>query len=267
MLKLNIACGENYKNDWVNLDFHTDSHDVRKVNILDGLPFEDDFFDVVYIGHFLEHLNQSQIRFVLEEVKRVLKPNGICRIVVPDLENICREYLYILDKVFIDKNYWKKYQWIVLELLDQLVRVKRRGTMGCFFDEIVMNNDAELANYIYHRTGDELINTSPREKSNKMQLNDVKNKVIYFYLKIIRFFIPKNLRNLVFINTSIGERHQWMYDKYSMSGLLANSGFKEIKFHAFNTSNIQGFNESFLDVKQNGTPRKGVSSLYVEATK
>lgn len=48
----------------------------------------------------------------------------LLRIVVPDLENICREYLRILELARQDKKYQEKYNWIVVELLDQLVRVK-----------------------------------------------------------------------------------------------------------------------------------------------
>jgi predicted SAM-dependent methyltransferase len=84
------------------------------------MPFEDSYFDVVYTSHFLEHLNLQQARFLLKEVYRVLKKGGIVRIVVPDLENICREYITILEKVLEvedEQNFREKYQWIVIELL------------------------------------------------------------------------------------------------------------------------------------------------------
>ena len=56
-MMLNIACGRRYNDKWVNIDFHADSSDVRKVNILSGLPFDDALFEVVYCSHFLEHLS------------------------------------------------------------------------------------------------------------------------------------------------------------------------------------------------------------------
>ena len=56
-----------------------------------GIPFDDDTVDVVYHSHVLEHLDRDVARKFLLEVKRVLRPGGIHRIVVPDFEYICRK--------------------------------------------------------------------------------------------------------------------------------------------------------------------------------
>jgi len=96
MKMLNIACGGRYHKDWVNIDFNAESNNVKKVNILGGLPFEDNSMDVVYSSHFLEHLSQEQADFVLKESQRVLKKDGIIRIVVPDLDICC---ILKMDKV------------------------------------------------------------------------------------------------------------------------------------------------------------------------
>ena len=45
------------------------------------LPFENDFFDLVYAAHVLEHIRN--LDFVVREVYRVLKPGGVFRVVVP----------------------------------------------------------------------------------------------------------------------------------------------------------------------------------------
>lgn len=132
MRMLNIACGSRYHKDWINIDFYPQEN-VLKVNVLKGLPFDNDLFDVVYSSHFLEHLTPEQADFVLSEIYRILKPGGIIRIVVPDLENICKEYLRILDLVRKDSSYDEFYEWIVIELIDQLVRVKSGGKMLEFF--------------------------------------------------------------------------------------------------------------------------------------
>ena len=90
MKLLNIACGDRYHQDWINIDFHPDSKNVQRVNILDGLPFKDNSMDAIYCSHFLGHITEQQAIFVLSESKRLLKHNGICRIVVPSLENTWR---------------------------------------------------------------------------------------------------------------------------------------------------------------------------------
>lgn len=63
-------------------------HDLSK-----GIPFPANSFDAVYHSHFLEHLDRNVVESFLFEVKRVLKVNGIQRIVVPDFERICRNYI------------------------------------------------------------------------------------------------------------------------------------------------------------------------------
>jgi SAM-dependent methyltransferase len=263
---LNIACGERYNDKWINIDFHATSSDVRKVNILSGLPFDDASFEVVYCSHFLEHLSLEQVTMLVREVLRILKPNGIFRVVVPDLENICREYLSVLGELDSGMMVEKKHEWIVTELIDQLVRIDSGGQMGKLFNTIVTLNDVNLADYILKRTGDELLNNKPKEKRT-ITFDKVKNKIFYLYLNFIRLLIPKNLRDLVFVNTSIGERHQWMYDRYSMTNLLKNEGFNEVCVEQFNTSRIADFNAYMLDIKLDGTPYKGESSLYIEAIK
>ncbi len=269
MKLLNIACGGRYHRDWVNIDFHADSNLVKKVNILGGLPFEADSFNVVYSSHFLEHLSASQVKFVLKEVNRLLKKDGILRIVVPDLENLCREYLQVLENINDNDNdkLRKEYRWITIELLDQLVRVDNGGEMGRIFEEVIQNQDKDLASYILHRTGDELLDNNEGKMAKNITLDKIRNKLLYFYLQFVRLLIPKNLRDLIFIRTSVGERHQWMYDKYSLTKILVELGFKDIKVKSFNTSKINGFNDFFLDIKEDRTPYKGISSIYIEATK
>jgi len=52
-----------------------------------------------------------------------------------------------------------------------------------------------------------------------------------------------------------------------MSKLLQDIGFSDISIKSYNTSSINGFNKYILDIKEDGTPYKGVSSLYIEAVK
>ncbi len=284
---LNIACGSRYHKDWINIDFHPDSKYVRKVNILKGLPFEDSYFDVVYTSHFLEHLSTKQAYFVLKEAYRVLKDGGIIRIVVPDLENICREYLKILEMVISDEQKYKeKYKWIVIELLDQLVRTKPGGQMKDFIDYVLTSGNKELYDYICYRIGESLIHNEKKELEQKnrkltmkqklvvvkeklknLNIDKIKNKLLYMYLNLIGLLIPKSIKDAVFIRTTIYERHQFMYDRYSLRVLLEDVGFSNIQFLSYNESSIPGFNNFFLDINPDGTPYKGFSSIYVEAIK
>ena len=62
-------------------------HDLRK-----PLPFTDNSVDAIYSSHTLEHLYLNEAQTLLTQCLRVLRPGGILRIVVPDLNAIIAEY-------------------------------------------------------------------------------------------------------------------------------------------------------------------------------
>jgi len=65
----------------------TINYDMRK-----RIPHEDDSVDFIYISHTLEHFTQDEGALFLNEAFRVLKKNGVIRIVVPDLELFIKAY-------------------------------------------------------------------------------------------------------------------------------------------------------------------------------
>lgn len=58
-----------------------------------NLPVEDDYADVVYSCHMMEHLTHTDAEKFLLEVNRILKRNGVFRLVLPDLAFYIRKYL------------------------------------------------------------------------------------------------------------------------------------------------------------------------------
>ncbi len=102
-----------------------------RCDLLRGLPFADETFDVVYHSHVLEHLEPGRAAGFLRECWRVLETDGILRVVVPDLENIARIYLERLERVLAgDAGAEDDYDWVVLELLDQMTRTRSGGRMA-----------------------------------------------------------------------------------------------------------------------------------------
>lgn len=57
------------------------------------LPLADESMTVVYSSHMLEHLDRAHAERFLREAKRVLRPKGVLRIVVPDLQKLVQQYL------------------------------------------------------------------------------------------------------------------------------------------------------------------------------
>ncbi len=116
---LNLGCGQRFHPDWTNIDFSSTNEGVIAHNLNQGIPFPDNFFDVVYHSHVLEHFSKAEAELFLKECYRVLRPKGIIRVVVPDLENIAKTYLTALEKIDSGDYEWiANYEWILLEMFD-----------------------------------------------------------------------------------------------------------------------------------------------------
>lgn len=61
---------------------------IKKVNLVKNkLPYADSFFDIVYSKSVIEHFYRDEINFVMEELKRVLKPGGKIIFLTPDWQS------------------------------------------------------------------------------------------------------------------------------------------------------------------------------------
>lgn len=98
-------------------------HDLSK-----GIPRDAASVRAVYLSHVLEHIDRSEVPKILGEALRVLRPGGIIRIVVPDLERICRSYVAFMDKSLPSSANDLVYEKILSELLEQSVRKEAAGT-------------------------------------------------------------------------------------------------------------------------------------------
>jgi ubiquinone/menaquinone biosynthesis C-methylase UbiE len=53
-------------------------------DILRGLPFSDETVDEVYSENFLEHIPQTEVIWVMNEIWRVMKPGGTMHHLIPE---------------------------------------------------------------------------------------------------------------------------------------------------------------------------------------
>lgn len=98
-------------------------HDLRR-----GIPAADDSVAAVYHSHVLEHIDRELVPRFLAEIWRVLRPGGIHRIVVPDLEVLCRDYLSHLDECAAGTKPSGAHDAYVAALLEQSVRKQAAGS-------------------------------------------------------------------------------------------------------------------------------------------
>jgi SAM-dependent methyltransferase len=66
---------------------------VRYGDIVKGLPFSPNSVELLYCSHVLEHLALCELRQALMNCFRYLKPGGIFRFVLPDLEFMANQYI------------------------------------------------------------------------------------------------------------------------------------------------------------------------------
>ena len=82
--KLHLGCGPNILPGWRNYDIEMD---IRL-----PLPFPDESLSFVFAEHVVEHVTPAEAWNFLKEVRRVLKPGGAARIIVPCVELISRRH-------------------------------------------------------------------------------------------------------------------------------------------------------------------------------
>ncbi|ACB49866.1 probable glycosyl transferase, group 1 [Crocosphaera subtropica ATCC 51142] len=256
MKYLNLGCGSHFHPDWTNVDFVSTQEGIIAHDLRQGIPFEDASFDVVYHSHVLEHFSQREGKRFLEECHRVLRPYGLIRVVVPDLEQIAKLYLKALEKASQGSLEWAaNYHWILLEMFDQVARHQSGGEMAAYLADETIPNES----FVIKRIGAEGENLIKLLRPLKSQLqpplsfNPETDDLEETALKIGKFRLG-------------GEVHQWMYDRYSLQRLLTKTGFSDFKVCQANESNIPDFKQFGLDVQPDGRVRKP-DSLFVEAIK
>lgn len=285
MKLLNVGCGTKFicSEQWVNIDIGARHQCVIEHNIIKGLPFDNNSFDVVYHSNILEHLQKKEAENFTKECFRVLKKGGILRIAVPDLEAVVKQYLVQLERARNqEKNAEFDYEWIVIELLDQITRIRSGGLMGKYLNrEHIFNKE-----YIYQRIGEdgklliehfeEVREQKKLRKENKKVSSTTKTTFFTKFKNILKkgFWKDKLLRRLLkdeYWNLPLakfrskGEVHQWMYDSYSLKKLLEKTGFAKIEKTTAFQSNISQWNKYSLDVKDNKILKP--DSFFTEATK
>ena len=95
--KLNLGCGRKILPDYVNIDIcEVPGVDVVwDINL--GIPFVDNSFTEVLAKDFIEHIQPTNAIFLMNEVYRVLRPEGIFKIHVPEAPGItaCQDPTHI----------------------------------------------------------------------------------------------------------------------------------------------------------------------------
>lgn len=254
---LNLGCGARRHPDWTNVDLHPSGADVMAADLRRPLPFPAASFSAAYAAHVLEHMTPAEAGDLLRECRRVLRPAGIVRVVVPDLERIARDYLHSLARAAAaeatDDARWE-HRWMTVELLDQLVRTRPGGAMRRWWS----CDPVPCRDLIETRLGGEATAAIAAIAAQRRRTGAAAGAT-----EAILHDRPPSARAAARF-AARGERHQWMYDRVSLAALLTDAGFVDIRQVGPSESRIPSFAAAGLDTDPAGMPHKP-DSLYMEA--
>jgi len=270
MLMVNLGCGGTWHADWLNLDALPRSSQVQPCDVRNAIPLASSSCDVVYHSHLLEHLERSAGERLMRECHRVLKPEGICRVAVPDLERIVRAYVQALDSAPVEADSFE-YEWAMIELYDQTVRQMPGGEMGL----AMRTATPEQRRHVESRVGPPPTVTAAAKQARLQRFT--RERLLAAASRrstLAKHWLEESVLRLVGGEESrdelrlgrfrhSGEIHYWMYDRYSLSRLFQRVGFHEIKVCSANESLIPLFETFCLEVLD-GRVRKP-DSLFVES--
>jgi hypothetical protein len=274
MTLVNLGCGATIHPAWVNLDLSPLHPSVTRWDARRGLPFAGGVVDACYASHVLEHMDCDQGSRLLAECFRVLKPGGIARIVIPDLEVIARLYLENLASATAGSRAGEaRYDWMILELLDQMTRGESGGRMARY---LATGRGDDTMAFVRSRTGDDVcpaacgepvVTPSTRGRHRRrlrLAFRRARERVLVACAGLL--LGPRGadaVRTGVF--RASGEVHVWMYDRFSLVRALRHAGFSDVRCRSAGESAIPGF-ATFQLEEIAGKPRKP-DSLYVEGVK
>ncbi|MEW5890865.1 MAG: methyltransferase domain-containing protein [Pseudomonadota bacterium] len=114
-LRLNLGCGDKILPGYVNVDV-VEARAGMKPDVIcdlhDLAPFEDDSADEILSVHVVEHFWRWEIRDVLREWVRVLKPGGRMIVECPNLLSACQTFLQNPDQFSREDSSGQRTMWV-----------------------------------------------------------------------------------------------------------------------------------------------------------
>lgn len=130
--RLHVGCGPFPMEGWLNVDKFVQSRMVSYMDASQIYPFPDKTFCFIYAEHLFEHLTLDGALNMLKECYRVLRPQGVLRLSMPDLEFLIQLYLHP------EKEVHRKYiDWSIRQFMPEVVNLYSEGDFHAMY---VLNN-------------------------------------------------------------------------------------------------------------------------------
>lgn len=114
---------------------------AKLCDVTQGISFESNMFDYVFAGEIIEHLYDTD--FFMEEIKRVLKPNGILILTTPNFLSFGRRIYYLFGKgIFMEASFSLPekaaghIRYFTFEILKELAKLHNFEPIVTFSDTV-----------------------------------------------------------------------------------------------------------------------------------
>ncbi len=163
-VKLNLGCGPNHKDGWVNVDLF-DAHADLQLDLRELWPFPDSSVSYIYSEHVFEHFEfHVEVPHFLGEAFRVLESTGTLDVVVPDTEPPLRAYGNP------SATYWSSLakrwhpEWCETELDHINFHFRQDGEHKCAWDAETLRRTLKAAGFtnVLQREFNPLMDTEER---------------------------------------------------------------------------------------------------------
>ena len=115
VMRLNLGCGDKILPGYVNVDVVASRAGMKPdviCDLHDLAPFEDACADEILSVHVVEHFWRWEIRDVLREWVRVLKPGGRMIVECPNLASACRTFLENPEQYAREDQNGQRTMWV-----------------------------------------------------------------------------------------------------------------------------------------------------------
>ncbi len=179
----NLGAGDFEHEAWTNIDYYSKHYKNNKIGInwdatkRKPLPIKNNSAEVFYSSHLIEHIRDEDVKFMLKECYRSLKPGGVIRITCPNIMLAVNAYVK-KDKYYflLGQKYTKGFDDYSLEqrfmshLASQLSRMNYRGCNSLsdnVIKNIFVNNSVEESlRLIFDKTSFDIQRKFPQDHIN-----------------------------------------------------------------------------------------------------
>ena len=180
---INLCSGEVMLDEYINIDLDLRSDlklDLEKKLI----PFQNNSIDRVVMMSAINYFKYDRASIIIDDIYRILKPGGIIRVGVQDLELISKKYLDKDYKFFFqtNKNFTQRFHGETLG--DKINYFFYRGGSGIRSKHHKYMWDFNSLKFLFHKSGFEKIENKKFLDSNIPNIDKIDNRPeMFFYLE------------------------------------------------------------------------------------